>query len=276
MRFQIIADSSLDVNTELEERLQVHKAPFRITVGTDDFIDDENIDVKDLMRKVAACETVAHTAAPAPYEFAKYVDPSAEGVFFITITSGLSAAFDMAQMACADVLEKYPHMKAAAIDSLSASTGETRLAYEMRKMESAGASFDDTLEHVLKVRDSDRLVFLLDNLETLRKNGRMSRLESIFASFLHIKPLLEATPDGQIGLFDRARTFKKALEKLAENIRQWQNKGPLLISHCNCPERAEELFSMLAPHEGFEEAHVMPMGGLSSIYANEGALIVNI
>jgi DegV family protein with EDD domain len=273
MRFIIIADSSLDMDSELENSLAVRKVPFRIMVGGEEFVDDGTLDVGAMLQKVAASKDVARTAAPAPYEFSEAAGGKAEGAFFVTISSKLSASYNSAAMACQELKERLPGLKTAVVDSRAASVGETRLAMEIRRLEAEGKSFEETRDAVEKLRDESGLVFLLDNLETLIKNGRMSRLAGLFATFLHIKPILLATSDGQIGLKDKARTSKKALAKLAESILELKRKGSssLLVSHANALGKAEALVSLVK--SGFSETRIVPMGGLSSTYANEGGLI---
>ena len=121
--------------------------------------------------------------------------------------------------------------------------------------------------------------FVLDNLETLRKNGRLSGVKSLVASALKIKPVMGATPEGTICQFDQARGMNKALVKMVQHIvdktQNSENKA-LAISHCNCAERAELLKNALQEKLSVKRIVVLDTAGVSSMYANDGGVIVAI
>ena len=276
MGFQIIGDSSLDLNNKLKSCLNAKLAPFQITVGGKLYIDDDNIDCDDLLYNISSSSEVAKTSAPTPYEFLNLVDPNTDGVFIITISSKMSASYNSALIAQQLLKEKYPELNVHVIDSRTASSGETHLAVEIKRKEKEGCSFEQTVEYIDNFRNSYELLFLLDKLDTLIKNGRMSFLTGLFAQFLHIKPLLRATKEGEIGLYDKTRTYSKALDKLAEYIVNTKNEMTeriLLISQCKAESRAQLLKEKIESSQIFKEIIIVPMRGLSSTYANEGGII---
>jgi len=276
MRFQIIGDSSLDTNDELDRILMVKKAPLHIEVGGQSFRDDENLDIGRLIAAIASYKGASQSAAPSPYDFSSRVSGEGEGVFFITLSAGLSASYNNASLACEDVAEQYPHLKAHAIDSRSASTGQTAIALKLRELEAEGASFEEAVKAIEAFRDDLATFFVLDNIDTLLKNGRMSRIQGMLATFLHIKPIFFATDEGQIGLYEKTRTSSKALLKLAEIVaghRKDPEARTLIVSHANAEGRARTLVERIASLASFKAIHVVAMGGLSTFYANEGGLI---
>jgi DegV family protein with EDD domain len=257
----------------------VQTAPFHIDVGGKHFVDDDSLDYENLLTTIDKSPEVAKTAAPSPFDFTELFDKSSSGVFIITISSRLSASYNSAMLAKRMLIEKFKGLKVHVVDSRSASVGQTHLALKIRQMQQEGQSFEEIAQNIDVERDKSELLFLLDNLETLIKNGRMSFLSGIIAQFLHIKPIMTATSEGEIGLVDKTRTSSKALAKLAKYVadaRKELKNNYAFISHVQAEARAKELKSQVEAIRDFKEIFVVPMRGLSSVYANRGGLICSV
>ena len=120
--------------------------------------------------------------------------------------------------------------------------------------------------------------FVLDNLETLRKNGRLSGVKALVASTLSIKPVMGADT-GEIIQLGQAVGIKKALAKMAEIVAKEAlspEEKTLMITHCNCPERAESVREMILSRIKVKDTLIMDTKGVSSMYANDGGVIVTL
>ena len=132
----------------------------------------------------------------------------------------------------------------------------------------------DTVEHYISQQNT---FFVLENLETLRKNGRLSRVKALVASALKIKPVMGATQEGTICQLDQARGMNKALVKMVEHIQEVTTDSvnrTLAISHCNCAQRAQMLKEALEEKMNLKKILVLDTAGVSSMYANDGGIIV--
>ena len=120
--------------------------------------------------------------------------------------------------------------------------------------------------------------FVLDNLETLRKNGRLSKVKALVASTLSIKPVMGAD-NGSIVQLGQSIGIKKALTKMVDNAikdtSDTENKM-LMITHCNNPERADFVKKQLEEKANFKKIIIMNTAGISSMYANDGGVIIAI
>ena len=128
-------------------------------------------------------------------------------------------------------------------------------------------------------REEEHTYFVLESLETLRKNGRLSNLKALAADVLNIKPVMGSDPDGNIVQLDKARGMKKALDKMVTQM--FKNAGNteekvLAISHCNCPERAEWVKELALSKGTFKDCFIVDTRGISSLYANDGGIIMVI
>ena len=118
---------------------------------------------------------------------------------------------------------------------------------------------------------------MLENLDTLRKNGRLTGIKSLVAGALNIKPVMGSTSEGTICQLDKARGMKKALVKMADCVAaDVTNAGEkiLAIAHCNCEERALEVQRILKERFAVKSSFIVDTSGISTVYANDGGIIV--
>ena len=123
-----------------------------------------------------------------------------------------------------------------------------------------------------------RTLFVLDSLETMRKNGRITKVKALAANMLNIKPVLHGV-DGEIQQLDQARGMNKALDKMIQNViaktKNCENRV-LAISHCNCPERAKAVKEKIEKLAKFKKIIVTDTAGVSTMYANDGGVIIAV
>ena len=162
-------------------------------------------------------------------------------------------------------------------NSCSASVGETLIAMKIQECEEAGMTFQQVIEAVDAYIASQNTYFVLESLEALRKNGRLTGVKALVATALNIKPVMGSTPEGTICQLGQGRGMKKALAKMidqvAHNAKNAEQKI-LAISHCNCPKRAEEVRNMLLDRLPVKDSFVVDTRGVSSLYASDGGIIV--
>lgn len=279
MSYKIIIDSCGEFLTEWKEDERFESVPLTLNVGGEIVIDDETFDQSSFLKKVAACPDSPKSACPSPERYMKAYDCRADHIYAVTLSAELSGSYNSAVLGKNLILEEQPEKKVHVFNSKSASIGETLIGMKIQECEEAGCSFEETVEQVEAYIEEQNTFFVLDNLETLRKNGRLSGVKSLVASALKIKPVMGATPEGTICQFDQARGMNKALVKMVQHIvdktQNSENKA-LAISHCNCAERAELLKNALQEKLSVKRIVVLDTAGVSSMYANDGGVIVAI
>lgn len=279
MSYKIIIDSCGEFLTEWKEDERFESVPLTLNVGGETVIDDETFDQSSFLKKVAACPDSPKSACPSPERYMKAYDCRADHIYAVTLSAELSGSYNSAVLGKNLILEEQPEKKVHVFNSKSASIGETLIGMKIQECEEAGCSFEETVEQVEAYIEEQNTFFVLDNLETLRKNGRLSGVKSLVASALKIKPVMGATPEGTICQLDQARGMNKALVKMVQHIvdktQNSENKA-LAISHCNCAERAELLKNALQEKLSVKRIVVLDTAGVSSMYANDGGVIVAI
>ena len=164
MSFHIVADSCCELTADMKKRGNIEIAPLTLEVGGESILDDETFDQKSFLRKVAECPECPKSACPSP-EYFRTADED---------------------------------LKIHVFNSRSASIGETLIVKKIVECEEAGMSFERVVETVELYISTQHTYFVLENLETLRKNGRLSKTKALVASALKIKPVMGSTPEGSI------------------------------------------------------------------------------
>jgi DegV family protein with EDD domain len=278
MSYKIVVDSCCELPEEYKNDSRFQIIPLGLQVGSYDILDDENFNQKEFLHKVATTPTCPKSNCPSPERFREAYHDEAEEIYVITLSSHLSGSYNSAEVGKSMYEEKYGEKKIHVVDSESASCGETQLAMKIMAYKEAGLSFEETVEKVEHFKRQMRTYFVLDNLETLRKNGRMTGVKALVASTLNIKPVMV----GHFGVIQQkgqAIGINKALAKMADNIIsdvENPKERTLMITHCNCPERAEYMRSQMEKRASFGNVIIMNAAGVSSMYANDGGVIVTL
>jgi fatty acid-binding protein DegV len=118
-------------------------------------------------------------------------------------------------------------------------------------------------------------MFVLENLDNLRKNGRLTRMQSIVTGALRVKLLCGATPEGEIQKLGQGLTVRQTLAKMVGRMAEDQDhvERRLVIAHCNCLERAETVREMVRQKCRFGEILTVATGGIATVYANDGGIV---
>lgn len=278
MSYKIVVDSCCELPVQYKEDARFQRVPLTLEIGDYEILDDETFDQKDFLQRVAAYPLCPKSSCPSPEKYREAYHDEAEEIYAITLSSHLSGSYNSAELGKSLYEEKYGAKKIHVIDSESASCGETQLAMKIVEYKEAGLSFEETVEKVEIFKRQMRTYFVLDNLETLRKNGRLSGVKALVASTLNIKPVMI----GNLGVIEQkgqAIGINKALAKMADNIVadvENPKERTLMITHCNCPERAQYVRRLMEKRASYRDVVIMDTAGISSMYANDGGVIMTL
>lgn len=277
MSYRIIVDSCGELTEEMKESGCFLSVPLSITVGGLQIIDDETFCQTDFLKKVAECPECPKTSCPSPEKYMESYRCDAEHVYVVTLSAELSGSYNSAMLGRNLYREEYGEKPIYVFNSRSASVGQTLIALKIAECEDAGMSFDRVVEAVEEYIAKQHTYFVLETLETLRKNGRLSGIKAFVASALNIKPYMGATPEGTIAQLGQARGIKKALVKMVDVfVRELKNPEEKIvaISHCNCFERAMDVKRMIEEKIHAKKIIILDTRGISSTYANDGGIIL--
>ena len=279
MSYKVIVDSCGELTEEMKASGNFETASLTMEVGGVRIMDDASFDQADFLRRVAECPESPKSSCPSPEDYMEKYRCEAERVYAVTLTAELSGSYNSAVLAKNLYIEEYGDKNIHVFNSRSASIGETLIAMKVQECEAAGMTFEQVVETVERYIDGQHTYFVLENLDTLRKNGRLTGIKSLVAGALNIKPVMAATPEGTICQIGQARGIKKALAKMVDQIAEETLEAEekiLAISNCNCRERAREVERMLMAKMKVKASFVIDTAGISSMYANDGGIIVVI
>lgn len=278
MSYKIVVDSCCELPEQYKNDVRFERVPLGLEVGDYQILDDENFNQKEFLEKVAACPTCPKSSCPSPEKYMEAYHCDADNIYVVTLSSHLSGSYNSAELGKRLYQETYGDKNIYICDSESASCGETQLAFKAMELEEKGYSFEEVVKQLEIFRDEMRTLFVLDNLETLRKNGRLTGVKALVATTLNVKPLM--TEDGGV-IIQKSQAIgsKKALAKLADAVVSEAvnpTEKVLMITHCNCKERAEKVKEMILQKLKVKDTLIMDTAGISSMYANDGGVIVTI
>ena len=279
MRYKIVVDSCCELPDPYKNDPRFERVPLTLEVGDYRILDDETFNQQEFLQKVAAYPKCPKSACPSPERYKNAYETDAEHVYCVTLSSHLSGSFGSAVLGKNLYEEEFGTKDIYVCDSESASIGETQLAMKIMEWEEEGTmTFSQIVKKLEDFRNAMGTYFVLDNLDPLRKNGRLSSVKAIIASTLSIKPVMGAIK-GVIVQKGQTVGIKKALAKMADIIvsegKNLESKV-LYISHCNCPSRAALVKELLLARAKFKDVKILDTAGVSTMYANDGGVIVAI
>lgn len=277
MSYKIVVDSCCELPEELKQDPRYEIVPLTLIVGDSyERLDDDGFDQKEFLRAVAECPVSPRSACPSPEKYMEAYRTDADHVYVVTLSSKLSGSYNSAVLGKNLYHETYGEKQIYVVDSRSASCGETQIAMQIARWEDEGMGYEEITEKIEKFTDGMHTYFVLDNLDTLRKNGRLSGVKALVASTLSIKPVM-AGDQGSIVQLGQSVGIKKALAKMVDHVVRDvvdAEKKCLMITHCNNPERANSVKEQILAKVKFKDVLIMDTAGISSMYANDGGVIV--
>ena len=274
MSYKIVVDSCCDLSAQMAQDPCFVRVPLTIRAGGSTFVDDSGLDQGDLLWAMRQSQEAPATACPPPQA---YLDAyqGADDVYVATLSALLSGSHNSAEQARLILEEERPEANVHVFNSCSASSGEVLVALKIRELASAGLPFKKVVREVEQFIYQMQTLFVLESLENLRKNGRLTKLQAVVTSALRIKLLCGATPEGEICKLGQALTVKQALTKMVDRMAaDPAHQGrTLAICHCNCLERAFQVRDMVEAKCRFAAVHILEAGGITTVYADDGGIV---
>lgn len=277
MSYKIIIDSCGELTEEMKKSGNFETASLQIDVGGHHIVDDETFDQADFLAKVAASKEAVKSACPAPESYMEAYS-KADDIYVVTLSAELSGSYNSAVLGKNLYEEENGTKNIHVVNSRGAATTQVLIARKLNEYASQGMPFEEVVDKIEEYTTSLRTYFVLETLEVLRKNGRLSRLSATIAGALNIKPVMIGTRDGVIQKAAQARGMKKALAKMVEHMGSEGRdltRRQFVISHCNCYERAVYVKELMKKHLHAEDVDIVDTKGVSSLYACDGGIIVS-
>ena len=267
---KIVVDSSANMIASTS----VASVPLKIITDSKEYIDNTELNTAAMVWDLKTYTGKSSTACPSPQDWLEAFG-DAPYVFCVAITSNLSGCCNAANIAKADYEMEYPDRRVCVIDSLSTAGEMELIAEKIQELLEAECSFDEICEKIKAYQQHTGLMFMLESLQNLANNGRVSKIVAKACGILGIRLVGKASDVGTLEPMDKCRGEKKAIATLADHmVALGYEDGKMRISHCMNPNAAEQLKEMIAAAYPEADIQIRPTGGLCSFYAEKGGLLI--
>lgn len=244
--YKIITDSAAILRPDQLERANVDCLNFEYTIDGQNYPDDaahSKLSLRafyDLLRAGAMPTTNQINLQRYMDAFERYLQQG-QDVLYLCFSSGLSGSFNTSNIAAQELMEKYPGRKVICADTLTATYGQGMLVRRAAALRDAGASIEQVRDWVIGNRFSMNAIFVVDDLNHLKRGGRVSPAVAFAGTMLNIKPCLMIDHEGKLATVAKARGRKKALDWVVENVQaQLPTGDEIAVVHSDCQEEAEQ------------------------------------
>lgn len=227
-QFEILVDSTCDIPLEDQAQLGITMVPLHVFVDGGCFHDQIELTAEQFYDKMAASKELPHSSQPAPSAFTEaytqMANNGAKSVLSIHIAAALSGTSNSAELGAKDA-----PVDVVVWDTRTATAAHGMLVREAVKMRDAGESVEATVAHLEELRDKCTLIFALETLENIVKNGRCSKAKGLMTSLLNIKAVLGVTKDGSLDTMGKGKGMRRALGNLVKLLEETYGEGAKLV-----------------------------------------------
>jgi len=272
MKIKLVADSSSNVRTVA--KVDYGSVPLKIIAGEHEYVDDSMLDVEKMMKGLKEHKGKSGTACPGVGDWLEAFG-DADIVYGVAITSNLSGCWNAGKIAAETYMDEHPDRKVFILDSLSTGPEMELILEKYRELILSGADFEAVCAGIKDYAAKTRLLFSLESLAMLAKNGRVSAAAAAAAGILGIRVIGRASDVGTLEQMHKARGEKKALQQLLSSMKELGYRGgKVRVTHTFNPEAAEKLAEMIRTEFTASDVTVAPNHGLCAFYSEMGGLLV--
>jgi DegV family protein with EDD domain len=279
MTWNLICDSSCDMKPSMlqSSRVGLEVVPLRISIGEQEWIDDENLDIPSLLEAMRLEKSASSTACPSPAAFARAFEKADCSICF-TISSNLSGTYNAAVQGRSMVLDEHPDKKICIIDTRSTAGAMVLLVRKAQALieGSENPDFDAICGELRTYQASLRTIFTLENYDNLIKNGRMRPLVGNLLHTLGIHVIADATPQGTIHVAGKAKGEAKTFRGIVDLMRASKDctDAEVILTHCENLAGAMRLKEQILAQLPVKDVTLFSCRGLTSFYAMKNGLIL--
>ncbi len=277
--FQILTDTSANLDTAVLQQRNIHVIPFHFYVdGQSHFCENTaKFDGKAFYDAIRAGAR-STTSQISPQAYIDEMTPmlaAGDDVLFVSMSSGISGSFASSQVAAQHLSAEFPQRTIRLVDTRGASLGEGLLALRAADMRDAGTDIDETADAIFALHRNMCQIFTVEDLKYLRATGRVSGAAALVGSILQIKPLLKGDDEGKIVCFSKLRGRKRSIQAMAERYDELVKDAEAQtvgIAHADCPEDAEMLAALLRRNHPPKEIMTVVYEPVTGSHVGPGAL----
>lgn len=280
MGYRIITDSTTDLTQKMAEELDLTVIPLRFTIDGKTYknlLDESDMPTKTFYAKLRD-HKMSSTSQINADEFTTIFESvlqAGDDVLYIGFSSGLSGTYQSACIARDELREKYPDRKILTFDSLCASMGEGLFVYQAALMKRAGATIDAVYTWLGENRLNLCHWFTVDDLNHLKRGGRVSTTAALVGTMLGIKPVLHVDDEGHLIPVSKVRGRRQSLDALVQRMADTAirpEEQTIFISHGDSEEDAEYVANQVRQKFGVKNIFMNNVGPVIGAHSGPGTI----
>ena len=271
MNYRMVADSSSNVFSMGNPHY--FSVPMKVRAEKE-YIDDENLNVAQMVADLKHHKGTSGSACPSVGEWLDAFG-DADIVFGTTMSKGLSGSYNAACEAARIYMEENPGRKAYIFNTLSAGPQQMFLNEKVMELADQGCDFETIQAKAMEYYKNTHILFCLESMMNLARNGRVSMAAAKIAGVLGIRACGDVKA-GMITPVHKPRGAKKATETLVEMMKErgFYDGAQLRIAHCFGEKQAQELADAVLAQFPNAKITIEPTTALCSFYAETGGLMI--
>ncbi|MCA0385304.1 MAG: DegV family protein [Firmicutes bacterium] len=255
--------------------------PMEVTFGDEQYLYGTNcaLTLEEFYKKLDQFK-VAKTSQVTPSMFLGILEPllkDGADIIYVSLSSKLSGTYDSAIIACNELKEAYPSRRITCIDSKLASTALGALVLESIRKKNEGLSYDDIIYWINSKIGNIPNVFVVDDLDTLKRGGRISNTVSIVGQVLNLKPILHINQSGEIVVIGKARGRSGSIKYFTDFLEDQiinNNFSTLYIGYANNPGYALLLKNSILQKKVNFEIRMIEIGPIIASHAGANTVMI--
>ncbi len=280
MKYVFMTDSSCDMSVKQVEEAGVKVLPMEFQIDDKYYQHYPDCRMMSLEEFYTAMKNGAmpKTTQINYMSFKNYFEPylkAGKDVLYTSIASGLSGTYDTCMIAVKELEEEYPQRKIVVVDSRCDSAGLGLLVYLAGREYKKGVTIEELEQFLVETRDNIAHWFVVDDLDQLKRGGRISAVSATFGKALQIKPLISCDETGKLVSVGKIRgksNVTPTLEKYVKRDAIDPKKNIAFVAHAANPEGAKELKK--AVKGIFKEVQICEIGPVIGSHVGIGMLAV--
>ena len=272
MKLAIVTDSVSDISPKIAKELKITVVPLTVIFGTDQFLDGVELSNSEFFQKLETDPNHPSTSQPSPEAFVKtYEKLLKEGfeILSVHVSAKLSGTINSAEQA----IKSLDTNKIKIVDTGTASMAQGLVAMSAARAAKNAQSLDELADMAETTAKKTNVYVAMDTMEFLKRGGRIGKARAMLGSILNIKPII-TTDNGEIVPHSRARTIKKAISSMINDMGDKNQIVEVAVLHSTTPDLAKDVLTQIDAQNLNNPGTITEIGPVVGTHAGPGCLAI--
>ena len=278
--YVILTDSCCDLSAQMADELGIQVMPLRLLLDDQEYLnylDGREIGFKEFYDRVrgGSMPTTSALNVGDFEEAMRAILETGKDVLYLAFSSGLSTTYQSSVIAADGLREEFPDSKIIVVDTLTASMGQGLLVYLCAQQKKAGKTMEEVRDYAEEIKLNICHWVTVDDLNHLKRGGRVSAATALFGTMLTIKPIIHVDNEGHLINVGKARGRKASLMTLADEMAKTAINPAdqtVFISHGDCLDDVNSLADELRNRLGVKEVVINYIGPVIGSHTGAGVV----